>query len=164
VILDSDYQLALRPKNTEERSEQTLSTLSILRYDSSTFRKEVNFFKQNYQEPDFFDILENISELQNLIDNFINKLKIQLGDLDGILHWTLSDSSDYSFKENKVQINSDEEGISLMLQRLTNLIEANRKAILEAEELEEFYVESLLLEFEKELEKSKWIFYLFSKY
>jgi DNA-binding ferritin-like protein len=51
-----------------------------------------------------------------------------------------------------------------MLQRLTNLIEANRKAILEAEELEEFYVESLLLEFEKELEKSKWIFYLFSKY
>jgi hypothetical protein len=86
VILDSDYQLALRPKNTEERSEQTLSTLSILRYDSSTFRKEVNFFKQNYQGPDFFDILENISELQNLIDNFINKLKIQLGDLDGILH------------------------------------------------------------------------------
>lgn len=164
MILDPDYKLELKPKNTEERSEQTISTLSILLYDFNTFRKEVSFFKQNYQGPDYFNILENISDLQNLVDTFNNKLKTQLGDLDEIPYRTLSYSLDYPLKNNKVQVNSDEEGISLIHLRLMNLIETNRKAALEAEGSEEFYIKSLLFEFEKELEKSKWIFYLYSKY
>lgn len=155
MILDPEYQLELQPKNTEERSEQTISTRSILLYDFNTFSKEVNFFKYNYKGPDYFNCLDNISELQNLIDTFINKLKIQLGDLDEIPYRRLSISLDYPLKKNKVQIKSDEEGISLMIQRLTNLIEANRKAAQEAERSEEFFIKSLLLEFEKELEKSK---------
>lgn len=164
MILDSNYLVEKQSKNTEERSEQTISTLSILLYDFNTFRKEVNFLKHNYKGPDYFSILDNISDLQNLIDSFINKLKIQLGDLDEIPYQTLSNSLKYPLKKNKAQVNSDEEGISLMILRLSNLIETNRKAALEAEESEEFFIKSLLIEFEKELEKSNWIFYLFSKY
>lgn len=164
MILDSNFKLEYQPKKTEEKSKQNHSTLSILLYDFNTFKKEVKHFKNHYQGPDYFNFLDEITDLQNLIDTSIYNLKTQLGDLDELPYRALSNSLDYPFKKNKIQVNTDEEGISLMLSRLTHLIETNRKAVLEVERSEEFFIESLLHEFEKELEKSKWIFSLYSKY
>lgn len=164
MMTDSNHPLEFALINTEKKSEQTISTLSFLLFDFKTFRDEVVFVGNNSRGLDYFNILEKISDLQFLIESVINKLKIQVGDLDKVPYRTLSNSLDYPIMKSKVEANSDEDAIKLILLRLKTLIISNRKASLEAKELEEFLIESLLLEFDKELEKSKWIFYLFSKY
>lgn len=158
------YNHQLPTVNVEQKSERTVATLSGLLFDFNSFRKEVFIFRSNYQGPDYFDILQNVSELQTLMDFIISHLKIHVGDMNRIPYRTLTNSLEFSLENTKVQVNSDTEGIALMLLRLTNLIQTNHRAAKEAEGLEEFFIESLLLDFEKELEKYRWVFYLFSKY
>jgi DNA-binding ferritin-like protein len=154
----------LPAKGLERSGEGAFPSLSILLFDFSSFRKEVFFFRSNYQGPDYFDILENISELQVLLDSIIKQLRVKVGGLNKVPYRLLSNSIGFSLEKKTIKVNSDQEGIAMMLVGLNNLIENNRKAANEAEGLEEYFIESLLLEFEKELEKSKWIFNLFSKY
>ncbi len=159
-----DYKLPFPIATNQEQNETTIPTLSILLFELQTFRKEVIFFQSQFQGPDYFNIVEYISELQSSIESSIQQLKIQVSDFDNIPYKTLSNSLEYPFKKNIVKINSDAAGIALMLLGLKNLIHTNRKAAFEAEESEDFFIESLLLGFEKELERNRWIFYLFSKY
>lgn len=164
MINKINYNLELSTDPSDGRSETTLPTLSILLFEFKEFRKEVFFFQSHYQGADYFNILENISELHSSMDSIIQQLKIHVGDLDKVSYRTLSNSLEYPLKKNKVQINSDTAGIALILLGLKNLIQTNRKAVLEAEDLEDNSIESLLREFEKELERNRWIFYLFSNY
>lgn len=164
MINKINHNIELSTAPSKERFEINFPTLSILLFEFHAFRKEVFFFQSYYKGPDYFNILENISELQSSLDSIIQQLKIHVGDLDKISYRALSNSLEYPLKKNKVQINSDTAGIAIILQGLKNLIQTNRKAALEAEELENNSIESLLREFEKELERNRWIFYLFSKY
>lgn len=164
MILDSKYQLELSAENADEKIEQTTSTLSILLFDFKAFKNEVYFIRSNYRGPDYFNILGNISDIHYLMESVITKLKNHVGGLNKVPYCTLSKSLDYPPKENKLRINSDAESIMIILIGLKNLIQSNNKAAKEAEEQQDFELASLLLEFEKEFEWSKWIFHMLSKY
>lgn len=164
-MFDKVNNKLLLPRPTiKVRNGTSIPTLSILLFEFNTFRKEVFFFQSHFQGPDYFNIVEYISDLQSSMESIIQQLKIQVGDFDSIPYRPLSNSLEYPLKKNKEQVNSDAAGIALILLGLKNLIHINRQAAFEAGESEDFFMESLLLGFEKELERNRWIFYLFSKY
>lgn len=163
MITDSIYQLDIPTIFTEERSEQT-PKLSVLLFDFTVFRNKVYYFRSNYQSPDYFNFCENVSDLQTLLESIIQQLKSQVGDFNNIPNRTLSNSLELSLISNQVKANAEKEGIAMILVGLKNLIHTNNKAVIESEELEEYYMKSLLLSFKKELEKMQWIFCMFSKY
>jgi DNA-binding ferritin-like protein len=159
-----NYQVEFSPLTVQDRSKKTIPTLSMVLFEFNSFRKEVSFFRTHFQGPDYFNFCDKISELQFLLDSIIKKLINQVGDLNIIPYRTLSSSLEYPSEKIKVAANTDKAGIALIVVGLANLIQTSRKAALVAGSLEEFQVKSLLLDFEKELEKSRWLFCLFSKY
>lgn len=164
MIFDSNYQLELPAINTNERNDQTTLTPSILLLDFKAFNKEVSLIRFNYQGTDYFNILENISDLHSLMESVVEKLRIQLGGSNKAPYQSLSRSMDHPLNKNIKQIYTDTVSIAIILTGLKNLIKVNQKAVIEAEELKEFQLKSLLLEFEKELEWSRWIFHMLGKY
>lgn len=160
----SNYQLELPTQQIEDRTNGVIPNLSILLFDFKDLRDDVVFFRSNFQGPNYFDILESLLELQFLLDWTIRELKQHVNERTQSPHHILSTPLKSQTKENKEIIGTDSERMTNLALGLTNLIQTNRKAALESKGEANFLVESLLVDFEKELERSRWVFYMFSKY
>lgn len=160
----SHYQLELQTKDVVNGNNFIIPNLSVLLFDFKKFRKEVGVFRSNFQGSDYFDIFESLLELQFLLDRTIQELQNHVVDLNRIPYRPLETSLQFSLKKNKEAFKNDIDRIASVVSGLDKLIQSNRKALKESKVMSNFFVESMLVDFEKELEKSRWIFYMFSKY
>lgn len=160
----SNYQLELQTKEVVEGNSFIISNLSTLLFDFKKFRKEVDELRSNFQGPDYFDIFESLLELQFLLDRTIHELQTHVVNSNRIAYRPLEASLQLSPNRKKEAFRNDIDRIASVVSGLDKLIQSNRKAVKESKVMSNFFVESLLVDFEKELEKSRWIFYMFSKY
>jgi DNA-binding ferritin-like protein len=156
--------LELISVSEKNREKPDSSTFSGLLFDFIIFKKEVSQFCSTYQDPDYFDFLKRLSELRLQLNSIVEELEIHFDVLDKLPYNPLNNSFEFIPKKDHVTFSSDAERISNVVAGLGNLIQSSRKAALEAARAENFRIESMLNGFAKEMEKSKWIFYMFSKY
>lgn len=160
----SKYSLELIPVSEENAEKSDAPTFSGLLFDFKIFRKEVSQFCNNYQGPDYFDFCKRLAELRLQVNSIVDELEIHFNDLSKIPYRALDNSFEFTLIKSNVLVSTDAERISNVVAGLENLIQSSRKAALEASRAQDFMVESMLNGFAKEMEKSKWIFYMFSKY
>lgn len=140
------------------------STFSGLLLDFKIFKKEVSQFCSTYQGPDYFDFFKSLSELRLQVNSIVEELEIHVEDLNKMPYRPLNVSFEFTRQKGHETVSTDLESISNVVAGLGNLIQSSRKAAMEAARAENFRIESMLSGFAKELERSKWIFYMYSKY
>jgi DNA-binding ferritin-like protein len=158
----SDLELISVSEENGEKSDTP--TFSVLLFDFKIFRKEISQFCSNYQGPDYFDFLKRLAELRLQVNSIVDELENHFNDLSKRPYSSLNNSFEFSLIKSNVLVSTDAERISNVVAGLGNLIQSSRKAALEASRTDDFIVESMLNGFAKEMEKSRWIFYMFSKY
>jgi DNA-binding ferritin-like protein len=156
--------LELIPASEKNRARLDTPTFSVLLFDFKIFQKEVSQFYSIYQGPDYFDFLKRLSELRFQVNSIVEELEIHFNDLNKIPYKSLNNSFEFTLEKGNVMVSTDAERISNVVAGLGNLIQSSRKAALEAFREENFIIESMLSGFVKEMERSKWIFYMYSKY
>jgi DNA-binding ferritin-like protein len=164
MITTSPFNLDLLPTRVKNRDERDTPTFSVLLYDFKIFKKEVVQFCSSYQGPDYFDFLKHLSELRLLVDSFIKELEVHFSDLNKSNFESLSNSLKFSLEKRQVLVSTDIEKNANVVIGLGNLIQSCRKASMEASKTKDHVMESLLTGFVNEMEKSHWIFSMFSKY
>lgn len=160
----SNYQLELQAKELGNGDSYSLPNLSVLLADFKEFRTEVCGFRSNYQGPDYFDIFESLLELKFLLDWTILELQNQMHAFNRIPYQANKVSFNFRSFSAEDDFESDIERIASVVFGLDKLIQSNRNAMIKSKEMNNFFVESLLIDVEKEMEKSRWVFYMFSKY
>ncbi len=160
----SVFNLELTTPHVDRGEERAIPSIAGLVIDFIHFKNEVNHFYASYQGPDYFDIQIRLFELQLLINSFVEQLVDKVGTSPIIRNRDETDHLELRSKEKNVPIRTDLERISNVVAELGNLIQLSRKAALEARGIENFFLESMLTEITKEMEKSRWIFCMFSKY
>jgi len=160
----SNFQLELQAKELRYGDSYNLPNLSILLADFKEFRTEVCSFQSNYQGPDYFDIFESLLELKFLLDWTILELQSKMHAFNSIPYQPNEISLNFRSFSAEDDFESDIDRIASVVSGLDKLIQSNRNALIKSKGMNNFFVESLLIDFEKEMEKSRWVFYMFSKY
>ncbi|MFN3996306.1 hypothetical protein [Algoriphagus sp.] len=147
------------------RKDQDIPTFSTLLTEFRVFRKELNIFITNYVGDDYFDFFQRLSELQYLLDSIIVKMESHANSYFGVPYLPFFSSIlNYSTSESKLKEVTELNCISEVVESLDSLILSTTQEGSEAMKNENYLSGSMLKDFNKELEKSRWIFYMFSKY
>lgn len=160
----SHYHIEMKAKDLLSKNNSSIPNLSFLLFDFKKFRIQVGGFRFNFQGPDYFDIFDSLLELQFLLDRTIKELQNHTVDLNRIPYRPLETILNFSLENNNLIFSNDFERIEGVVLGLDKLIQSNRATLTKSKGMNDFFVESLLVDFEKELEKSRWIFYMYSNY